>query len=75
MCNIRNHGAKIDSDLFFWAIQLSFGFTNGWIASNALMSAPDYVEEDQKEASGGYMGSTIMGGLTIGSVASFFVSI
>ncbi|KAL7271300.1 hypothetical protein RUND412_005952 [Rhizina undulata] len=55
LCNIKGEGAVIDSDLFYWLLQLGFGVSNGWVGSNAMMVAPAYVGNDEKEASGGFM--------------------
>ncbi|TGZ80910.1 hypothetical protein EX30DRAFT_341237 [Ascodesmis nigricans] len=71
MCNFKGQGAVIQSDLFYWLIQLGFGFTNGWIGSNCMMAAPEYVEEDEKEACGGFMGMWLVFGLASGSLMSF----
>lgn len=73
MCNINGEGADVDSDLFYWAVQLAFGFTNGWLGSCAMMGAPEVVEEQKREASGGFMSTCLVVGLTVGSVVSFFV--
>ena len=46
-CNIKGEGALVNSDLFYWVVQLVFGVTNGWIGSNCMMAAPDFVEKDE----------------------------
>lgn len=71
-CNIKGEGAVVNSDLFYWTVQLMFGVTNGWIGSNCMMAAPEFVEEDEKEACGGYMGLCLVVGLAVGSCVSFF---
>jgi equilibrative nucleoside transporter 1/2/3 len=73
MCNIGGKGAAIESDLFYWLIQLGFGLSSGWISSSCMIVAPDYVDEDEKEACGGFMGLCLVLGLTTGSMLSFFV--
>lgn len=40
-----------------------------------MMHAPEYVEEEEREAAGGFMGLMLVGGLTFGSLASFAVSV
>lgn len=56
MCNIRGKGAVVDSDWFYWMVQLLFGLTNGWVTSNVMMGTPLLVDGSEKEASGGFMG-------------------
>ncbi|KAI5817166.1 nucleoside transporter-domain-containing protein [Pyronema omphalodes] len=73
MCNVAGKGAAINSDLFYWLVQLGFGFTNGWVGTSAMVVAPDYVNDDEKEACGGFMGLCLVMGLATGSVMSFFV--
>ena len=75
MCNIRGQGAVIESDFFYWLVQLVFGFTNGWIGSNCMMAAPSFVNEDEVEPSGGFMGFCLVVGLACGSVLSFFLNL
>lgn len=38
-----------------------------------MMAAPEHVEEGEREATGGFMGLNLVGGLTVGSLLSFFV--
>jgi len=73
MCNIRGQGVAIESDSFYWLVQFAFGFTNGWIGSNCMMAAPLFVNEDETEASGSFMGLCLVVGLASGSVLSFFL--
>ena len=60
MCNIKGHGAVISSDLFYWLVQFTFGMSNGWVGSNVMMSTPGWVDDDEKEASGGFMGISLL---------------
>lgn len=73
MCNVGGTGAYFQSDVFYWVVQLGFGFTSGWVGSSAMIVAPDYVEEEEKEACGGFMGLSLVLGLATGSLMSFFV--
>ena len=57
----------------YWLIQIVFGMSNGWLGSNSLMTAPVLVEDSEKEAAGGFMTVWLVGGLTSGSILSFFV--
>ncbi|KAI5779734.1 nucleoside transporter-domain-containing protein [Geopyxis carbonaria] len=73
LCNVKGAGARVESDLFYWIVQLAFGASNGWIGSCCMMAAPSFVEEEEREACGGFMGLALVVGLTTGSVVSFFV--
>lgn len=72
LCNIRGKGAVIGSDLFYLlVIQFPFGLTNGWLGSSAMMAAGEWVGEGEREAAGGFMGTCLVAGLTVGSLLSF----
>lgn len=75
LCNIEGKGAIIKSDAFYlFVIQFSFGLTNGWVSSLCMMSASDWVEDSEREATGGFMAVNLVAGLTTGSLLSFAVS-
>jgi len=75
LCNIRGRGAVIQSDTFYLVIvQLLFGVSNGYVGSICMMAAADWVDPDEREAAGGFMGMCLVAGLAAGSVASFFVA-
>lgn len=72
LCNIRGDGAVVQSDFFYLIlVQLPFGLTNGWLGSSAMMAATEQVEESEREASAGFMGTCLVAGLTAGSLLSF----
>lgn len=72
LCNIRGRGAAVPSDVFYLAtVQFPFGLTNGWLASNSMMGAAEWVDEDEREAAGGFMGLALVAGLAVGSLLSF----
>lgn len=72
LCNIRGRGAVVSSDFFYLVIvQFPFGLTNGWLASNSMMGAAEWVDEDEREAAGGFMGLSLVAGLAVGSLLSF----
>jgi equilibrative nucleoside transporter 1/2/3 len=72
LCNIRGRGAVVPSDFFYLVIvQFPFGLTNGWLASNSMMGAAEWVDEDEREAAGGFMGLSLVAGLAVGSLLSF----
>lgn len=72
LCNIRGRGAVVPSDFFYLVVvQFPFGLTNGWLASNSMMGAAEWVDEDEREAAGGFMGLSLVAGLAVGSLLSF----
>jgi len=75
LCNIKGRGASVESDLFYWLIQFTFGLTNGYVGSNTMMIAPGLVDEDEVSAAGGFMGLCLVTGLAVGSTGSFLLNI
>ncbi|KAI9736977.1 MAG: hypothetical protein M1834_000566 [Cirrosporium novae-zelandiae] len=74
LCNIGGHGAIIQSDFFYLVIiQFFFGLSNGWLSSNCMMGAGEWVNVEEREAAGGFMGLMLVSGLTVGSLASFLI--
>ena len=72
LCNIRGRGAVVPSDAFYlFAVQFPFGLTNGWLGSSSMMAAGEWVEDDEREAAGSFMGLALVAGLTVGSLSSF----
>ncbi|KAI0480375.1 nucleoside transporter-domain-containing protein [Xylariaceae sp. FL0804] len=72
LCNIHGRGATVNSDVFYLlVVQFLFGTTNGWLASNCMMAAAEWVDEGEREASGGFMGLCLVAGLAFGSLLSF----
>lgn len=78
LCNVRGvdgAGAIVSSDAFYlFVVQLGFGLSNGWLAASAMMGAGEAVAEDEREATGGFMGFNLVLGLAVGSLASFAVA-
>jgi solute carrier family 29 (equilibrative nucleoside transporter), member 1/2/3 len=72
LCNVRGRGAVVPGDVFYlFVVQLGFGLTNGWLGSSCMMAAPEWVEDGEREATGGFMGLNLVAGLTVGSLLSF----
>lgn len=75
LCNIDNKGAVVNSDLFYLTIvQFLFGISNGYLASMCMIEAGNWVEIEEREASGGFMGLMLCAGLTVGSLLSFLAA-
>jgi len=74
LCNIKGKGAIINSDFFYLVIvQFLFGLTNGYLGSECMMGAGEWVLAEEREAAGGFMGLMLVGGLTVGSLLSFLL--
>lgn len=72
LCNVGGRGAAVSSDLFYLVlVQFPFGLTNGWLGSSCMMAAGEWVDEGEREATGGFMGLCLVAGLTTGSLLSF----
>jgi len=52
-------------------VQFLFGLSNGYLGSSCMMGVEEWVEEEEREAAGGFMGLWLVGGLTVGSLGSF----
>ena len=75
LCNIHGKGAAVPSDAFYLIIvQFLFGLSNGYLGSTCMMGAGEWVEVEEREAAGGFMGLMRVGGLTVGSLLSFLVA-
>lgn len=74
LCNVRGRGAAVQSDAFYLGVQLLFGLSNGFLGSTCMMGAVEWVDVEEREAAGGFMGLCLVAGLTAGSLASFVVA-
>ncbi|KAF2030714.1 hypothetical protein EK21DRAFT_88632 [Setomelanomma holmii] len=75
LCNIGGKGAVVQSDFFYLVVvQLFFGLSSGYLGSSCMMGFAEYVEPEELEAAGGFMGLVLVGGLTVGSFLSFAVT-
>jgi len=65
----------VTSDAFYLiVVQLLFGLSSGYLGSTCMMGAGEWVEVEEREAAGGFMGLMLVGGLTVGSLLSFLVA-
>ncbi|KAG5925734.1 hypothetical protein E4U53_003234 [Claviceps sorghi] len=75
LCNINGRGAVVPSDVFYlFVVQLVFGLTNGWLGSSFMMASAHWVDEAERDVTGGFMGLFLVIGLTVGSLLSFAAS-
>ncbi|ODQ77154.1 hypothetical protein BABINDRAFT_10308 [Babjeviella inositovora NRRL Y-12698] len=74
MCNVKNRGAWVHSDLFYMALQFLFGFSNGQLSSLCFMSVGTYFQnDDEKAAAGGFSTIFLSAGLATGSLLSYVI--
>ena len=72
LCNMHGEGAIVQSDFFYLVVvQFLFGLSNGYLGSSCMMGVGEWVEEEEREAAGGFMGLWLVGGLAVGSLGSF----
>lgn len=75
LCNIGGRGAIVPSDFFYlFIVQIVFGVTNGWLGSSFMIASGEWVEDYEREATGGFMGLCLVAGLAAGSMLSFTIS-
>ncbi|KAI9726628.1 MAG: hypothetical protein M1828_000995 [Chrysothrix sp. TS-e1954] len=80
MCNIQSaeegtgsKTAALPDAAYLILVQLPFGMSNGYVGSCCMMGSSAFVEEDEAEPAGAFMGLVLVGGLAVGSLCSFFV--
>lgn len=74
LCNLHGQGAVVSSDAFYlFVVQLLFGLSNGYLGSICMMGSVHWVEPEEREAAGSFMGLMLCGGLTTGSLLSFLI--
>lgn len=75
LCNMRGRGAIVSSDAFYLlVVQFGFGTSNGYLGSECMMGAAEWVDESEREAAGGFMSLMLVGGLSVGSLLSFLAA-
>lgn len=75
LCNLRGEGAIVNSDFFYlFVVQLLFGLSNGYLGSTCMIGAGVWVEEEEREAAGGFMSLCLVSGLAFGGVLSFCIT-
>ena len=72
---VSGEGAIVSSDFFYLVIvQFLFGLSNGFLGSSCMIGAVVWVDQEEREAAGGFMGLLLVAGLTVGSLLSFLVA-
>ncbi|KAH3672841.1 hypothetical protein WICMUC_004063 [Wickerhamomyces mucosus] len=73
-CNLQKSKLPfIKSDLFYIFLQFIFGLTNGHCLSCCFMNIGDYVDDDEREAAGGFSVVWLSLGLAAGSLGSYLI--
>jgi equilibrative nucleoside transporter 1/2/3 len=74
LCNLGGKGAAIPSDVFYLiVVQGGYGLTNGFLGTTCFISANLWVEKEEMQAVGGFMGLALVLGLTAGSLVTFAI--
>lgn len=73
LCNLSKQEGDpvVNSDFFYIFLQFIFGFTNGHCLSCCFMNVGNYVDDEQKEAAGGFTTIFLSLGLAAGSIFSY----
>lgn len=68
MCNINGRGSIAGDWFYLIVVQFLFGLTHGWLSGTSMMGALVWVDQEEREAAGAFMGFTLVSGLVTGSV-------
>ena len=67
MCNIDGRGSVAGDWFYLIVVQFLFGLTHGWLSGTSMMGVPNWVEIEEREAAGAFMGMSLVTGLVAGS--------
>jgi equilibrative nucleoside transporter 1/2/3 len=67
MCNIDGRGSIAGDWFYLIVVQFLFGLTHGWLSGIAMMGVPNWVDVEEREAAGAFMGMSLVTGLVAGS--------
>lgn len=68
LCNIDRRGSGFGDWFYLLVVQFGFGLSHGWISSACMAGVPAWVDEEEREDAGAFMGMVLVGGLVGGSV-------
>jgi equilibrative nucleoside transporter 1/2/3 len=68
MCNIDGRGSVAGDWFYLIIVQFFFGLTHGWLSGASMMGVPVWIEEEDREEAGEFMGMTLVAGLVAGSM-------
>jgi equilibrative nucleoside transporter 1/2/3 len=67
LCNIDGRGSIAGDWFYLIVVQFLFGLTHGWLSGTSMMGVPNWVEVEEREAAGAFMGMSLVIGLVAGS--------
>ena len=68
MCNIDGRGSIAGDWFYLVVVQFVFGLSHGWVSGCCMSGVPVWVEEEEREQAGAFMGGSLVGGLVVGSL-------
>jgi solute carrier family 29 (equilibrative nucleoside transporter), member 1/2/3 len=68
MCNIDGRGSVAGDWFYLIIVQFLFGLTHGWLSGASMMGVPVWIDEQDREEAGAFMGMTLVAGLVAGSM-------
>ncbi|KAH8765725.1 nucleoside transporter-domain-containing protein [Hyaloscypha sp. PMI_1271] len=68
MCNIDGRGSVAGDWFYLIIVQFLFGLTHGWLSGASMMGVPVWINEEDREEAGAFMGMTLVAGLVAGSM-------
>ncbi|KAG0647438.1 Nucleoside transporter FUN26 [Hyphodiscus hymeniophilus] len=67
ICNIDGKGSPLGNWFYLFVVQFLFGLTHGCISALSMSGVPRWVEPEEREAAGAFMGLSLVFGLVAGS--------
>lgn len=67
LCNIDGRGSFAGDWFYLFVVQFQFGLTQGWLIAISMSGVPAWVEEEERESAGAFMGLAMVAGLIAGS--------
>ena len=74
ICNIDGRGSIAGDWFYLIVVQFMFGLTHGWLSGVSMMGVPNWVEVEERESAGAFMGMSLVTGLVAGSFLGVLVS-
>lgn len=67
MSNIDGRGSTVSDWFYLIVVQFFSGLTHGWLSSTSMSGVPKWVDIEEREAAGAFMGMSLVTGLVAGS--------
>jgi equilibrative nucleoside transporter 1/2/3 len=68
MCNIDGHGSVFGDWFYLIVVQFLFGLSHGWVSGVSMMGVTYWLDEEDREDGGAFMGMVLVAGLVAGSI-------